>query len=127
MLRIFKGEGMQIKMDQNSVASIRMTLLQRSLHEDVGKAEPCTLKLGTETGAASAESVWKILKDYQVEMLHDPALPLSGDVLVSRGTNTSHQALCDTVPNTQGVASTRCSGSLSICMFVGASCLRIQT
>lgn len=55
-----------------------MTLLQRSIHEDVGKAEPCTLTLGTETGAASMESVWKILKDNQVGMLHNPALPPSG-------------------------------------------------
>lgn len=65
MLRIFKGEGKQIK-----------TRLQfRGL---VGKAEPCTLTLGTETSAASMESVWKILKDDQVEMLHNPALPPSG-------------------------------------------------
>lgn len=93
------------KLDCNSVAPVRMTLLQRSIHEDVGKAEPCTLTLGTETGAASLESVWKILQDCQAEMLHSPALPPSGDVPVSRGTDTPHHALCDTVPNIQGVAS----------------------
>lgn len=40
-----------------------MALLKRSIQDDKGKEETCTPTLGTETGAASMESVWTILKD----------------------------------------------------------------
>jgi hypothetical protein len=59
-----------------------------------GKMNPCTLLVGMQTSTTTVEKIWRLLKNLNIDLPYDPAIPLLGicpkecDTGYSRGTCT---------------------------------------
>jgi hypothetical protein len=59
-----------------------------------GKRNPCTLLVGMQASGTTLETIWRLLKNLNIDMPYDPAIPLLGiyskecDLGYSRGTCT---------------------------------------
>jgi hypothetical protein len=43
-----------------------------------GKKNPCTLLVGMQPTATSLEKIWRLLKNLNIDLPYDPAIPLLG-------------------------------------------------
>jgi hypothetical protein len=59
-----------------------------------GKRNPNPLLVGIQAGAITLEKIWRLLKNLNIDLLYDPAIPLLGiypkecDTVYSKGTCT---------------------------------------